>query len=78
MTQAQDIAGWIQAGLPEAQIQVHGDDGAHFEAVVVCAEFNGLNTVARHRKVYAALGPRMGREIHALALKTLTPEEASA
>ncbi len=77
MTTAEDIAGWIRAGLPEAQIDVRGDDGAHFEAVVVSEQFAGQNTVARHRLVYATLGERMGREIHALALKTKTPAEAA-
>ncbi|MGB1556438.1 MAG: BolA family protein [Oceanococcaceae bacterium] len=76
MTTADDIKGWILAGLPQATVEVLGDDGAHFEARVVAADFVGKNTVARHRMVYAALGPRMGREIHALALKTLAPDEA--
>jgi len=65
----------IAAGLPGAEIVVHGDDGTHFEAVVVSAAFAGLPTLARHRMVYAALGARIGGEIHALALKTLTPAE---
>ena len=70
------IAQMIQAGLPGAQVEVFGDDGVHFEARVVCAAFAGKLPLARHRMVYATLGERMGGEIHALALKTLTPEEA--
>lgn len=76
MTTAEDIKSWIAAGLPEADITVLGDDGAHFEARVIAAEFAGKNTVQRHQLVYRALGARMGNEIHALGLKTLTPEEA--
>lgn len=76
MTTADDIKGWIAAGLPEAEITVLGDDGAHFEALVISAAFEGKGTVARHRLVYAALGSRMGQEIHALALMTKTPAEA--
>lgn len=76
MTTAEDIQGWISAGLPGADITVMGDDGAHFEARVISAEFEGKNTVQRHRMVYAALGSKMGQEIHALGLKTLTPPEA--
>ncbi|MEN8718997.1 MAG: BolA family protein [Oceanococcaceae bacterium] len=76
MTTADDIKSWIVAGMPEADVAILGDDGAHFEARIVAAAFEGQSTVARHRMVYAALGPRMGREIHALALKTLTPAEA--
>jgi acid stress-induced BolA-like protein IbaG/YrbA len=66
----------IHAGLPGSQARVHGPDGVHFEAVVVCAAFQGKLPLARHRLVYATLGERMGGEIHALSLKTLTPDEA--
>lgn len=66
----------IEAGLPGASAEVQGDDGVHFEAQVVCAAFAGKLPLARHRMVYATLGDKMGGEIHALALKTLTPEEA--
>ena len=66
----------IEAGLPGATVAVSGEDGVHFEALVVSAAFAGKLPLARHRMVYATLGERMGGEIHALALKTLTPEEA--
>lgn len=68
----------IRDGLPDAKVQVSGDDGVHFEAVVVSPSFEGKMTLARHRMVYATLGDRMGGEIHALALKTLTPDEDGA
>ncbi len=68
----------IEQGLPGAQARVQGDDGVHFEATVVAEAFRGKLPLARHRLVYATLGERMGGEIHALALKTLTPDEASA
>lgn len=67
---AEDIAELIRQGLPNAEVTVRGDDGQHFEAEVICAEFAGQNIVQQHRMVYATLGERMGREIHALALKT--------
>ncbi len=67
---AEQIAELIRQGLPTAEVVVRGDDGAHFEAEVVCAEFDGKNIVQQHRMVYATLGERMGKEIHALALKT--------
>lgn len=66
----------ISAGLPDAAITVRGDDGVHFEAVVVSTSFAGLPPLKRHRLVYATLGELMGGAIHALSLKTLTPEEA--
>ena len=67
----------IQQGLPGARVEVSGDDGVHFEALVVSDAFAGKMPLARHRMVYATLGERMGGEIHALALKTLTPDEAA-
>ena len=73
---APQIQQLIEAGLPGARARVHGDDGVHFEAEVVCEAFRGKLPLARHRMVYATLGERMGREIHALALRTLTPDEA--
>jgi len=73
--QAQDIQQLIEEQLPDARVLVQGDDGVHFEAVVVSAAFIGKSLVQQHRLVYAALGERMEREeIHALALKTYTPE----
>ncbi|MEO6969052.1 MAG: BolA/IbaG family iron-sulfur metabolism protein [Rhodanobacteraceae bacterium] len=66
----------IEQGLPGSLVEVHGPDGVHFEARVISANFAGKPTLARHRTVYAALGGRIGGEIHALALRTLTPEEA--
>lgn len=75
MMQAETIAEWIKQGLPESQVSVDGD-GHHFEAVIICNEFEGKNTMARHRMVYATLGEKMGNEIHALSMKTLTPAES--
>jgi acid stress-induced BolA-like protein IbaG/YrbA len=75
---AETIQQLIEAGLPGARAQVVGDDGVHFEALVVSDAFTGKLPLARHRMVYATLGARMGGEIHALALKTLTPDEARA
>ncbi|MBS0227948.1 MAG: BolA/IbaG family iron-sulfur metabolism protein [Proteobacteria bacterium] len=68
----------IEAGLPGARAEVRGDDGVHFEAVVVAEAFTGKLPLARHRLVYATLGERMGGEIHALQIKALTPAEAAA
>ena len=65
----------ILAGMPDARVTVSGDDGVHFEAVVVSPSFEGLPTIKRHRMVYATLGKLMGNEIHALGLRTETPEE---
>ena len=74
---ADTIRQLIETGLPGSRAQVQGEDGVHFEAVVVCAAFAGKLPLARHRMVYATLGERMGGEIHALQLRTLTPDEAA-
>jgi acid stress-induced BolA-like protein IbaG/YrbA len=70
--QASELQALIKAGLPDAEVIVKGE-GDHFEAVVVSPQFAGRSMVQQHRLVYAALGDRMGGEIHALALRTLTP-----
>lgn len=65
----------IEEQLPGAQATIRGDDGVHFEAVVVSEAFVGKSPVQQHRLVYAALGERLKREeIHALSLKTYTPD----
>lgn len=70
----EDIRTYIAAGLDCAHIEVTGD-GSHFEAVIVSTAFAGKRPIARHQLVYAALGDRMRQEIHALSMRTLTPEE---
>jgi len=65
----------IRSGMPDADVLVSGADGVHFEAEVVSATFAGKSTLQRHRMVYATLGEALGREIHALGLRTLTPAE---
>ncbi|TDR45812.1 BolA protein family transcriptional regulator [Tahibacter aquaticus] len=72
------IKNLIEQGLPGAVAEVSGADGVHFDAVVVADAFRGKLPLARHRLVYATLGDLMGGAIHALALKTVTPEEAGA
>ena len=67
----------ISDGLPDAQVAVSGEDGVHFEAVVISPSFSGLPTLKRHRMVYATLGALMGNEIHALGLRTQSPEETA-
>ncbi len=52
--------------------------GGHFRVTLVSASFAGQSRVARHRKVYDALGTEMASEIHALAVRALTPEEWTA
>ncbi|MDH5536413.1 MAG: BolA/IbaG family iron-sulfur metabolism protein [Betaproteobacteria bacterium] len=74
MISPEQIKGWIQDNLECDHVEVAGD-GHHFEAVIVCAAFRGKPKVQQHQLVYKALGTRMREEIHALSMRTLTPEE---
>jgi acid stress-induced BolA-like protein IbaG/YrbA len=73
-----DITVLIEQNLTGAQAHVQTDGQGHYEATVICAAFAGKRSLQRHQLVYATLGSRVGREIHALALQTFTPEEWSA
>jgi acid stress-induced BolA-like protein IbaG/YrbA len=69
-----DIRDYIAHGLPCEVLDVQGD-GRHFQALIVSPAFEGKSRVVRHQLVYAALGDRMRQEIHALSMRTLTPDE---
>ena len=73
--QNDEIKALITAGIPGSHVQVAGDDGTHFEAIIVSASFLGLNMVQQHQLVYKTLGEKMGRDIHALSIQTYTPEQ---
>jgi acid stress-induced BolA-like protein IbaG/YrbA len=61
--------------LPGAAVRVESDDNTHFASQIVAEQFVGLRPIARHQLIYKALGALMGREIHALSIEALTPEE---
>jgi len=73
----EQVQQYIADHLDCEHLEVRGD-GHHFEAVIVSSEFEGKRPVARHQRVYAALGDRMRAEIHALSMQTLTPDEFKA
>jgi acid stress-induced BolA-like protein IbaG/YrbA len=72
---AAQLQSYITQNLACEYIKVSGDDGTHFEAVLVSAAFLGKSRVQQHQLVYAALGDRMREEIHALSMQTYTPEQ---
>ncbi|MCY4154283.1 MAG: BolA/IbaG family iron-sulfur metabolism protein [Gammaproteobacteria bacterium] len=72
--QIEAIAELIKAGVPDCEVEVDGD-GTHFTAVIVSEVFAGKNMVQQHQLVYKALGDKMGTDIHALSIQTLTPAE---
>ena len=75
MLTATQLQSYITQHLACEYIKVSGDDGTHFEAVLVSAAFLGKSRVQQHQLVYAALGDRMREEIHALSMQTYTPEQ---
>jgi acid stress-induced BolA-like protein IbaG/YrbA len=74
MLSANELKTYITNGLACEHIEVLGDDGQHFEALIVSPAFVGKNMVQQHQLVYQALGDRMRSEIHALSMRTFTPE----
>ncbi|MGQ0577335.1 MAG: BolA family protein [Betaproteobacteria bacterium] len=77
MVSPEQIRSYIQDSLACDHVEVVGD-GHHFEAVIVSPEFRGKTRVQQHQVVYGVLGDRMREEIHALSMKTLTPEDWAA
>ena len=65
----------IVANLDCDFIEVRGDDGTHFEATIVSSLFKDQSMIQQHQMVYQALGSMMKQEIHALSIKTITPEQ---
>lgn len=74
----EEIEALIRSHLGESTVSVRSDDRVHFEAIVVSPVFAGKHTLQRHRLIYAALGGRIGGDIHALSIEAYTPEEWSA
>lgn len=77
-----EIAELIEAGIPDAVARVttprvhdDEDEDAHFAAWVVSPAFEGESLVDQHQRVYDAVGDHMTRTVHALEIKTYTPEE---
>jgi acid stress-induced BolA-like protein IbaG/YrbA len=76
MVTPEAVKGYIEQGLECDYVEVEGD-GRHFQAVIVSPAFQGKSTLQQHQLVYGALGTRMHEEIHALSMKTFTPEQWS-
>ena len=71
------VAELIRRGLPGADVRVQSDDNTHYAARVVSKDFAGKRPIARHQLIYKTLGELMGREIHAMSIEALTPDEAA-
>ena len=72
-----EIEELIKAGIPDAEVIIRdlAGDGDHYAARVVSGSFAGLSRIKQHQAVYAALGGRVGGELHALQLETAVPAE---
>jgi len=75
MLQAIEIQKIIESNLKCNYIKVTGDDGTHFDAVIVSDAFINQSMIKQHQQVYSALGNMMQNEIHALSIKTFTPDD---
>lgn len=81
MISLQQVEAMIKAGIPDAEVQVQDltGGGDHLQAVVVSSQFEGKSLIKQHQLVYGALQQAMASEaIHALALKTYTPQDWQA
>lgn len=74
--QAEEIETMIRQAIPDARVEITdlAGDGDHYAARVVSESFRGQSRVAQQRRVYDALGGRMGGVLHALQLTTATPD----
>ena len=69
----------LRSAFPDADFAVRDTTGTddHFDVEIASGRFAGLSRIEQHRLVYESLGPRVGHEIHALALRTRTPTPTS-
>ena len=74
MLLASQIENVIKENLDCEFIEVKGDDGTHFEAIIVSNVFKDKSIIKQHQIVYKALGDMMNKDIHALSIKTFIPE----
>lgn len=74
MVTPEQVRSYIRENLGCEHVEVEGD-GHHFEAIIVSPEFRGKTRVQQHQVVFRALGDRMREEIHALSMRTYSPEE---
>ena len=77
MPRPDEIKQRIEASIPGARADVedYSGGGDHFRATVTAAAFQGLSRIEQHRLVYQVFGDEIGGPIHALSLKTKTPEK---
>jgi acid stress-induced BolA-like protein IbaG/YrbA len=66
----------IESYLPDSRAEISGEDGVHFDAVVISPAFSGKNRIQKQQLVYAALNEHIANgALHAISIKTFTPQE---
>ena len=76
--ETQAVEALINAGIPGAEVTVIGD-GSHFEAIVISEAFAGKSLLQKQRMVMATVNAQIASgELHALSIKTFTPQEWAA
>lgn len=81
MISPDQVKSMVKAGLPDAQVQIQDltGGGDHYQVTVISSQFEGCSLVQQHQLVYSAVSQAMSSEaIHALSLKTFTPETWAA
>lgn len=88
MSRVAEIEQKLRAALQPTRLEIEDEShkhaghagalggGGHFNVTIVSAAFTGKSLLQRHRLIYDALGETMHREIHALSIQALTPDEA--
>lgn len=76
--EASEIEALIREGIPDAKVIIEDTrgDGDHYSALVISEAFRGKSRVAQHQMVFAAMQGKMGGQLHAMALQTVTPDNA--
>jgi acid stress-induced BolA-like protein IbaG/YrbA len=77
MMPVQEVEALLHKTFPGETVRVENPqgDGEHFQVLIVSRRFQDMSMVEQHQLVYAALGGAMRQAIHALALRTYTPEQ---
>ncbi len=75
MLQPTEIEEIIKKNLECIYLRINGDDGTHFDATIVSKSFIDQSIIQQHQLVYKSLGTMMIKEIHALSIKTYTPDQ---
>lgn len=70
-----ELRNLLEQAFPEDEVHLDTPDHTHYQCVIVSARFKGKTPVERHQMVYKALGNAMDEDVHALSLRTYTPDQ---